>query len=394
MASIRTRERKDGTTGYNVLFTVGTRQTSVTFDTLDGAEQFRDTVNRIGGQRAMAVWEIADLPKQIRKAGMHIGEWLRTHIDQLTGCEQKTIDDYNRYRSLDIIPFFGDIPLADLTETDIGRWVTHLEKVRKNSPKTIRNKHGFLSAALGRAVPMHIPANPAAGRRLPRGTGDDDEIRMLTREEFTRLLDATTEPWRPLVEFLVVSGARWGEVVALKPGDVDRDACTVKIRRAWKYSSAGYQIGPPKTRRSKRTITIPREVLDKLDYDHEWLFINRTGGPVRYQGFRRRIWDKAVARAKLDPAPTPHDLRHTCASWMLTGGVPVTVVSRHLGHESIKITVDIYGDVDQASAQLAADFMAGALAQSAAAASPSPDQPPAPPATESAALEAGSSAPA
>jgi integrase len=46
---------------------------------------------------------------------------------------------------------------------------------------------------------------------------------------------------------------------------------------------------------------------------------------------------------------------------MLTGGVPVTVVSRHLGHESIKITVDVYGDVDEQSAQLAADFMSGAL---------------------------------
>jgi integrase len=46
---------------------------------------------------------------------------------------------------------------------------------------------------------------------------------------------------------------------------------------------------------------------------------------------------------------------------MLTGGVPVTVVSRHLGHESIKITVDVYGDVDAASAQLAADFMSDAL---------------------------------
>jgi integrase len=77
--------------------------------------------------------------------------------------------------------------------------------------------------------------------------------------------------------------------------------------------------------------------------------------------FRRDVWDKAVAVAKLDPAPTPHDLRHTCASWMLNGGVPSSVVSRHLGHESIKITHDIYGDVDQASAQLAADFMGDAL---------------------------------
>lgn len=361
MASIRTRNRKDGTTGYAVLFTIDNRQTSVTFDDQPTAEKFRDMVDHVGGKRAMAAWEIADIPKTLTR-GMTLAEWLRRHIDHLTGVEQKTLDDYNRYRDRDIVGFFGDIPLTALTPDDIALWVNHLE-ASGNSPKTIRNKHGFLSAALGKAVPEHIPSNPAAGRRLPRGSGDDDEMRMLTRDEFAALLEATTEPWRPLLNFMVASGARWGEVSALKPSDVDQAAGTVKIRRAWKYSSNGYEIGPPKTKRSRRTISVPTSVLSQLDYSHEYLFTNRAGGPVRYQGFRRRVWDKAVARAELDPAPTPHDLRHTCASWMLTGGVPITVVSRHLGHESIKITVDIYGDVDRASAALAADFMAGALTE-------------------------------
>ena len=362
MASIRTRVRKDGTSSHSVLFVVdGGRQTSVTFDDHETAEKFRALAEAVGGARAMAAWGIADVPKSLaRNLGPTLPAWLTAHIDQLTGVEQKTIDDYRRYVRRDLTPFFGDLPLAALTSDDVGRWVKHLESI-KNSPKTIANKHGFLSSALSKAVPAHIPSNPAAGRRLPRGTGDDDEMRMLTKSEFAALLAATTEYWRPLMEFLVASGARWGEVVALKPSDVDRPTGAVKIRRAWKYSSAGYAIGPPKTKRSRRTIRIPARILDQLDYSHEWLFVNRDGGPVRYQGFRRRVWDKAVERAELDPPPTPHDLRHTCASWMLTGGIPATVVSRHLGHESIKITVNTYGDVDSASAQTAADFMDGAL---------------------------------
>ena len=359
MAAIRKRVRSDGTVAYGVMFTVNGRQTSVTFDSEENADKFKALVNAVGAERAMQAWGIADTPK-VTASQMHLAEWLRAHIDQLTGVEQKTLDDYNRYRDRDIVPFFGDVPLTLITEADIARWVKHLE-TSGNSPKTIRNKHGFLSSALGKAVPAHIPSNPAAGRRLPRGSGDDDEIRMLTRDEYAALLEATTEPWRPLLEFMVASGARWGEVVALKPSDVDRATGAVKIRRAWKHSSAGYVIGPPKTKRSRRTIRIPARVLDQLDYSGEWLFMNRTGGPVRYPGFRQRVWDKAVARAQLDPPPTPHDLRHTCASWMLTGGVPITVVSRHLGHESIKITVDIYGDVDEASAMMAADFMDAAL---------------------------------
>lgn len=362
MASIRARARRDGTLSWSVLFTIGTRQTSVTFDSEDGAGQFRTLVETVGPKRAMDAWGIADIPKVDPRSTTTLAKWLTDHVDQLTGCEQKTLDDYRRYIRRDIVPFFGDaMPLAALTPDDIGLWVRHLE-ASGNSPKTIHNKHGFLSFALGRAVPAHLPANPAAGRRLPRGKGDDDEIRMLTRDEFAALLDATTDYWKPLMEFMVVSGARWGEIAALKPSDVNRSTNEVKIRRAWKYSSTnGYEIGATKTKRSRRTIRIPAVVLAKLDYSNEWLFTNRDGGPVRYVGFRRRVWDKAVARAGLDPPPTPHDLRHTCASWQLIGGVPVTVVSRHLGHENIQTTVNVYGDVDGASAQLAADFMAGAL---------------------------------
>jgi integrase len=370
VASIRSRTRRGGSVAWSVLYVIDGRQTSATFDTEVDAEKFKMLVDTVGARRAMDAWGILDTPKApARKLGVSVPDWCTRHIEQLTGVGRKSLDDYARYVRLDIKPFFGDLPLAELREEDIAAWVKHLEE-RGNKPKTIKNKHGFLSAALGRAVPEHLAANPAAGRRLPRGKGDDDEMRMLSKEEFARLLEATTAYWRPLMEFLVASGARWGEVVALKPGDVDRATCTVRIRRAWNYSSEGYQIGPVKTGRSRRDVKIPAQVLDQLDYSGQWLFSNRTGGPVRYPGFRHRVWDKAVARAGLDPAPTPHDLRHTCASWMLNGGIPPSVVSRHLGHESIQITVDVYGDVDQASAQQAADFIAGVLGRSDADASP------------------------
>ncbi len=87
------------------------------------------------------------------------------------------------------------------------------------------------------------------------------------------------------------------------------------------------------------------------------MFTTPTEGPVRYQQFWRDVWNPAVVAAKLDPRPTPHDLRHTYASWQLTGGTPIVVVSRQMGHESIKVTADIYADVDRASARAAADFM-------------------------------------
>lgn len=133
-------------------------------------------------------------------------ECLTRHIEHLTGVEQYTIDKYESYVALHIGPALGHFALADLAEEEIARWVQHLETAksvktgRVLSPKSIKNLHGFLSGALAKAVPKLIPANPAAGRALPRKTGDDDgderdlAMRMLSRDEFDRLLVATTEP--------------------------------------------------------------------------------------------------------------------------------------------------------------------------------------------------------
>lgn len=371
-ASIRRRQRRNGTTSYSVLFWSDGRQSSLTFDAETHAEALRCAIKAHGAETALQMHGIDHHPR----SPMTVAQWVRHHIDHLTGVEQYTLDCYERYLRLDITPHLGDIPLAALTGEDIARWVKRMETEpsaktgRVVAPKTIKNKHGFLSGALAAAAAKGlIPANPAAGRRLPRKTGDSDddepgELRMLSRDEFDRLVSATPESWRPLLQFLVASGCRWGEATALKPADVDQSTGTVAIRRAWKYSSKGYHIGPPKTRRSRRIINLPAGVLDQLDYSGVWLFGDR-GRPVRYHIFKPQVWNRAVASAKLDPKPTPHDLRHTCASWMLAEGVPLTTVSRLLGHESIKITADIYTDVDRASHQAAADVMGRILAGSA-----------------------------
>jgi integrase len=373
MASIRERPRADGTVTFAVLYTLDGKQTSVPYSTRSEAEDFRDLVNRVGGRRAMEIDDIA-LPKtSAPKEALTVEQWLTRHIDHLTGVEQGTIDLYGMLVRSYIAPTLGPIPLRELTQEDVARWAQAMRQLKgARTGKLLgvslrRQAQVLLSTALAKAVPKHILVNPAADIRLPKATADSDAsdvvARMLSRDDFERLLAAITEPWRPLVEFLVASGCRWGEVAGLKPSDINRDAGTVRIIRAWKHSaSAGYVIGAPKTKRSRRTINIPRSVLDKLDYSQEWLFVNRFGGPVRYHNFRAKIWRPAVLRSGLNPLPKIHDLRHTCASWMLNAGIPITTVSRHLGHESIAITADIYGDVDRTSHQGAADVMGELLA--------------------------------
>jgi integrase len=370
MASIRSKQRADGSTVHRVYFRHDGKQTCFSFDDLDLAETFKAAANRLGAARAI---ELHSMPARgfrgEASSAWTVESWVKHHIDHLI-ADKRTKDDYRGYLRNDIAPMLGPIPLDRLSADDVKLWVMQFQEDGA-AAKTISNKHGFLSGALNVAVERkHIAANPAAGTKLPRGIRP--EMVFLSHDDFTVLLAEIPEYWRPLVEFLVVSGCRWGEATALYPGDVDRRNHTVNIRRAWKRQP--YRIGTTKTKKSDRIIKVPASVLAKLDYSREYLFTNPgggaggpsprrrgAGGPVRAPNFRANVWWPATARAKLNPRPRIHDLRHTCASWLIAGRTPLPVIQKHLGHESIQTTVDVYGHLDMRSAQEAADVMSKLL---------------------------------
>jgi len=192
-------------------------------------------------------------------------------------------------------------------------------------------------------------------------------LRILTPQEFAGILERTLAHYRPFVRFLAGTGAWFGEAVSLQVADVTLP--DVRIRRALKWSPDNKRtIGPTKTRRSNRTVTLPREVADDLEPlldrpGDALLFTAPRGGTIMHRTFWSDIWLPAVEHLK--PRPRPHDLRHTHAAWLLAAGVPVHVVSRRLGHESIKTTVDVYGGLlpdAQVAAAAAADAVFGVSA--------------------------------
>jgi hypothetical protein len=215
MAAIRSTERKDGSVAYRVFFRHEGRQTCYTFDSPGVAETFKTAVDQLGSAAAIALHRVERAPRS--DTTVTVTEWVKGHIDHLSGAQADTITKYRAYLDNDIAPALGHIPLSDLTDRDVSRWIAGMT----GSSKTIGNKQRFLSAALTEAVKAKlITVNPAAGARVPRG--EKQQMVFLTHEEFTILLAEITEPWRPLVEFLVVSGCRWGEASALRPADVNR----------------------------------------------------------------------------------------------------------------------------------------------------------------------------
>lgn len=371
MASLRPGTRKSGTTYIQVLYRLDGKQTSTSFEDLVTATKFKGLVEKFGPEQALAA-----LAADSEGSTTTVAEWIEHHIDHLTGLRKSTLWDYRSYLNKDIGPALGDLPLTALTREHVAKWTQDLAAAGA-SGKTISNKHGFLSSALNAAVKDgRIPSNPALGQRLP--TTERAEMICLSHEDFARLLENVSGYWQPMVEFLVASGARWGEAAALKPSDIDLATNTVRIVRAWKriYDRGGYELGPPKTKKSVRTINVPAATLAKLDLRGEWVFLNKAGTFVKSNGFHDRIWSPAVAKTwpstdadgkpitdKSIPILRPriHDLRHTCASWMVLAGVPLPVIQQHLGHESINTTIGLYAHIDRRSMSAAADAIGAAL---------------------------------
>lgn len=383
---------------YKVQFRMGGRgskNTSRTFASIRGANAFVKLLDDVGAARAL---EILDARTGAAEGTPNVAQWCTRHIDALSGVQADTIAKYRSYVANDL-GNLGMMPIDAVSHEEVSRWVNAMAKKmwrgKPASGKTIKNKHGFLSAVFAHAeIKGLVQSNPCKGTRLPRTV--TEPMVFLTHDEYTRILACFTPHWRPLVEFLFSTGLRWGEATALRVGEVDLERGTATVVRAWKR---GRVLGVPKSSRSQRTVALSSEtvrlltpLVDKRAGD-AYVFRNMAGGPVRHTTFHASVWQPAIRLANgedavvggskrtprrvdaegqvlqpLDPPlgkrPRIHDARHTNASWLLGAGVPINYVQAHLGHESITTTVDRYGHVMPAAQIAIRSAISGALAQS------------------------------
>lgn len=389
MASIRKRPRKDGIT-YAVLWREGGDQPSESFDDPVQAAAFK-TLVEANGNRLPEGWirghgfvdpsaaaVAADAPILFR-------DWADRVVRSRTGVESRTRSDYLRDVEAWLNPTFGDANVRvndDISTEAVRLWLVRMEsatyakgkdpqgnpKVKRVSPKTVRNVHGLLSSILQAAVdhdPQIRTRNPCKGVTLPRTDDEiEDEQTFLTPDEVGLLVSCFERRTDQLAATIAYGTAvRYGELTAFQPQDVVQLGArrAVRVQRAWKRRDDGtYFMGAPKSKRSRRTLTITPTVARALDElsrgkgKRDLLLVDDGGNRLHYSSFGDR-WARAVKKAialGLDKEPTPHDLRHSAVAALIAAGTPLPAIQRRLGHESIQTTVDTYGhllpDIDDA----------------------------------------------
>jgi integrase len=171
--------------------------------------------------------------------------------------------------------------------------------------------------------------------------------------------------------FLAYTGCRWGEMAALRVGNVDFLRRRARIVEAVTLVRGVQTWGTPKGHEC-REVPLPPFLVDELAahvagmQPDDLLFTGTKGGPIRSQVFQRAVLTRAAASIGLDHFH-PHELRHTAASLAIASGADVKVVQQMLGHKSATMTLDLYGHLfehrlDEVAAAMDAARSRGLLA--------------------------------
>lgn len=328
--------------------------------------------------------------------------WERFVLDRrpyLTPGSHTDLTIHGRKR---LLPFFGEDQLSDIDSDRVREWITLMvELIEAGDPKTVNNARTYLSMVLTAAVRRGLLVrNPCDG--VPALPVERSEVEFLRLAEIDLYLNARSETYRPLAEFLIGTGARVSEAIATRWADVDLEEGVIRIyrQRGRKPSQTrptkgkrfrSIQIGPrlAETLRSLRMARLACDIADA-----SWVFFCPPPRKGRYAGrtepvppHRKTVHDwheAALEDAGLRDMPL-HALRHTAAAAWLAAGHPLMFVQRQLGHRSITTTEEYYGHLE-------GSFVKGAAARTEAvilAARPIPTSTAAGDATPPAAIRTG-----
>lgn len=302
-------------------------------------------------------------------------------LKEQRGVKHSTIVRYKELTTR-IYPVIGHIKLCDLRVDHLNDLYTYLSADGLNkktggklSTKTIIEHHRLISTVLEQAFKERLVVfNVARQAELPRMEKKDVNYFQPEQIEAIRNALENEQPkWKMLVHLLLITGARRGEILGLKWDKVDFDKNRIYICNSILYSSdRGVYEDTPKTEKSKRYVTLPKETIDELrryrQYQAQEFFKN--GIPQSINGFVFSQIDgtamhpdsvtdylKKFSKKYNLPHINAHAFRHTMASMLYFNGVDSVSISKRLGHAQVSTTANIYAHIIEEADQRNADIL-------------------------------------
>lgn len=294
-----------------------------------------------------------------------IKEWVREYLDNhcKMHCKESTLETYENYYKVAVTGLYR-YHIKNFKRRDIEKFIIELKY--KKAPKTVNNLLVFIKAFLNYAVENKIISeNPAAKiKQIPLRK---DSVKSLSDEGGRCFLEVLEE--KPLwinafFSLLFYTGMRISENIALEWKDFDFENNTIDVNKQF-YR---YRVTPTKNYET-RIIEMPeplKEILlrykasiQNTDY---LVFLSAEEKHISVNNMRerhfRKIIEEVEERLDIDLSDvTPHCLRHTHATYLLSNGIPLIYVSKRLGHKDCKTTLNIYNHVLQSDNSKALELL-------------------------------------
>jgi integrase len=295
----------------------------------------------------------------------------------------KTLERYRQLLRLYVKPNIGAVRIQRLRAVHLNElYSALLRSGGRNgsalSARSVGHVHRVLHRALGHAATWGVVSQNVASLVAPPPV-PDDEIKILKEDQIGAILrHLEGRTLRPIVSFLLGTGARRGEVLAVRWGDVNFQKNVVRIERSLEQTKGSLRVKSPKTRRGRRKVSISPWLAAELRshrarQDERRLSLGGGRAPddtpvfARWDGaFRspsRLSQDFAAAMDTLKIDCTLHGLRHTHVSQLIAAGLDVLTISRRIGHASPAITLNVYGHLFSDTDTRAADIMEATFAK-------------------------------
>lgn len=300
--------------------------------------------------------------------------WLVNYKEGIVA--DNTIKNYkNRYEK-NIKDSIGSLKLCDVKQIHCQKILNNMFSSGKYSYGTMELTQITLHAIFKGAVENgYLDKNPAEGLKLKKRESEDEERRVLTREEQRIFKEYAKNTLYYNAYCLVLeTGLRVGEIGGLRWEDIDLKNKILYVKRTMLQDAkkGGFYYGTPKTRLSKRKVPLTEEAISLLDqqkilqrklkaksstWHSEWdglVFTTNNGNPVGASTFRTmmiRIVNNINMDRKCESNNGEyntfehtymHSLRHTFATRCIENGVQPKTLQAILGHSTLGVTMDLY----------------------------------------------------
>lgn len=321
----------------------------VRFNTYEGGKEIRKSLTAPTKKEAREAYEkyireyearkVVAEEETVRTIRQLAEKYLEHQKDRIKESTFEIAQSHIRVR---ILPMLGDAEISSLKPSKIDEWYSSMNGLEYGYKRAIYTR---LKCMFRYGTKYFGLPNPMDGLDTPRNPGKrKNEMSIWTTEEFGKFLSVVEDDVDKLYfKFLFFSGCRKGEAEALRHEDFLPDG-RVNINKTLFYAKGGFKITTPKNDSSERIISIPRQLYEEIVATFKpgevWVFSHDGFYPFS-RGYSLYALNRFAKKAGIKKIRV-HDLRHSCASMLISSGVPITAVSKQLGHANVTMTLNVY----------------------------------------------------